>query len=85
MANKEHKYLVHAELHEISDIYDDRVIEIHEIERTGVSEKQVISRVRWTYKWYDYDNFDGSRFYEWRFKLTLLDLDGTNCEQLKLF
>ena len=90
MAKKPEKlYLVHAELHRISDVYGDQLIESHDLERIGVSEKQVISRLRYTMNWYDTDNYDGSVSFEWRFKLTVkvydYDEDDTNYKQLSLF
>ena len=72
MAKKPEKlYLVHAELHRISDVYGDQLIESHDLERIGVSEKQVISRLRYTMGWYDTDNYDGSVSFEWRFLLNV--------------
>ena len=72
MAKKPEKlYLVHAELHRISDVYGDQLIESHDLERIGVSEKQVISRLRYTMGWYDTDNSDGSVSFEWRFSLNV--------------
>lgn len=72
MAKKQEKlYLVHAELHRLSDVYGDQVIESHDLERIGVSEKQVISRLRYTMDWYDADNYDGSVSFEWRFTLNV--------------
>ena len=64
-------YLVHAELHRISDVYGDQLIESHDLERIGVSEKQVISRLRYTMNWYDTDSYDGSVSFEWRFTLNV--------------
>ena len=89
MAKKSEKlYLIHAELHRMSDVYGEQIIETHELERTGVSEKQVIARLRYTLDWYDTDNWDGSVSYQWKFKLTVKTPDDKNddeYEQLKLF
>ena len=75
MAKKPEKlYSVHAELHRISDVYGDQLIESHDLERIGVSEKQVISRLRYTMNWYDTDSYDGSVSFEWRFILNVKDL-----------
>ena len=72
MAKKPEKlYSVHAELHRLSDVYGDQLIESHDLERIGVSEKQVISRLRYTMNWYDTDSYDGSVSFEWRFTLNV--------------
>ena len=82
-------YLVHAELHGISDVYGDQIIEQHDLERKGVSQEQVISRLRWTLGWWDSDDNYGSTAFVWRFKLTVkiynCDEDDSNYKQLSLF
>ena len=90
MAKKPEKlYLVHAELHRISDVYGDQIIEQHDLERKGVSQEQVISRLRWTLGWWDSDDDYGSTSFVWRFKLTVkvydCDEDDSNYKQLSLF
>ena len=85
MAKQQKHYKVHVELHELSD-YGERVIETHDLERYGVSEAQVISRIRHSYKWYDHDNYTGSVEYRYTFKLERLDaIEGEQVEQLNLF
>ena len=84
MAKKQKHYKVHVELREISD-YNERVIETHDLERYGVSEAQVISRIRHSYKWYDHDNYTGSVEYVYKFTLTEIVNPGEGVEQLSLF
>lgn len=64
-------YLVHAELHRLSDIYGDQIIEQHDLERTGVSEEQVISRLRQMLGWHDSEWKCESVAFKWKFKLTV--------------
>lgn len=64
------KWRIKMELHELSDMYDDLVIDSEELVRWGVSEKQVVARLRHEFNWYDHDNSTGSIAYEYRFTLT---------------
>ena len=85
------KYRIIARLHRLSDYDDpmDRVIERREYYRCGVSEKQVISRLKRTENLKSHDNYYGSVCYEWRFEITEVDPNTdkpkSGYEQLSLF
>ena len=64
------KYSIHVELVKYSDLCEPEVLETHDLTRWGVSEKQVIARLRHSYGWYDHDNETGSVAYNWEFTLT---------------
>ena len=86
------KYRIIAKLHRLSDYDDpmDQVIEKREYYRSGVSEKQVISRLKREEHLYSYDNEYGSVAYEWKFQALVIGVDHKadkqECgEQLRLF
>lgn len=83
------RFLIIAELHQESDdINEDIVLEKHKLFRYGVSEKQVISRLRYSEGWKDHDNSTGSVAFKWYFNLIEVDKDGKpvkKAEQLSLF
>lgn len=85
MSQQNKKWKVHVELVAYSDYYEPRIIDSYDLSRWGVSEKQVIARLRHTYDWKDYDNATGSISYKWEFKLTEETRIKTTYEQLKLF
>ena len=82
MAQKNKKWKVHVELVAYSDCYEPEVIESHDLSRWGVSEKQVIARLRHTYGWKDHDNETSSVAYKWEFTLTEIK---PTYEQMRLF
>lgn len=91
MKKEKKKFYVIARLHRLSD-YDnpmDQVIERREYYRWGVSEKQVISRLKHTEGLKSDDNYYGSVCYEWRFEVVEVDPETdkpkTGYEQLSLF
>lgn len=62
------KWKIVAELHRLSDYQEEKITETRTYYRTGVSDKQVISQIRYTEKLYDYDNNTGSVAYKWVIK-----------------
>ena len=93
MKKETKRYLVIAKLHRLSDYDDpmDQVIEKREYYRSGVSEEQVISRLKHEEHLYSYDNERGSVAYEWKFQALVMGVDHKadkqECmgEQLRLF
>lgn len=91
MKKETKRYLVIAKLHRLSDYDDpmDQVIEKREYYRSGVSEEQVISRLKREEHLYSYDNERGSVAYEWKFQALVMGshkADKQECgEQLRLF
>lgn len=69
------KYWIVATLHRLSDYDDpsDQIIESRGYYRWGVSEKQIVSRLKHTEGLECANNRCGSVFYEWRFELTEID------------
>ena len=89
MKKEQKKYLVIATLHRLSDCNPDQVIGKKEYYRYGVSEKQVIARLKRIEDLKSFDNDDGSVSYEWRLEVKEIDpktgKPKSGYEQLNLF
>lgn len=91
MKKEPKKYKIIARLHRLSDYDDpmDQVVKIKEYYRWGVSEKQVISRLKRTEGLKSDSDSCGSVCYEWRFELIEVDpitnQQKSGYEQLSLF